>query len=767
MSGRASSALPALLRGLAFFMLIGASAGDARTWQISPRDPSTSLTTALAQSADGDTIEVDGGRYAGPLEIPHGVALIGRGWPMIDGGGKGTVVRLRGPGARLSGFHIRGSGISLDSEDAAVVVKGPDTLIEGNRIDDALFGILLSKADRSVVRRNQIEGKDLEVPRRGDAVRVWYSNDVRLEENVVLRARDVVVWYSRGISIVGNRIEDGRFGLHFMYCDDGRVEANQLIGNSVGSYLMYSRRVHLRRNWIAASRGPSGYAVGLKDMDDAVIESNLLIDNRVGAYVDNSPREMDSTTRFSDNVIAYNDVGLEMQPLLRRNFLTDNSFVDNEEQVGIAGGGELRGNFWSVGGRGNYWSDYAGYGADGDGIGDIPYRAERFFEQLADRQPSLQFFRFSSATAAVDFAARAFPLFRPQPKLEDERPLTRPRTPPGVPRPPERSGVPLALTGGGLLLIAAMVTRAPAAAAKHEPSGHGAAAGDPIVVAAAVSRRFGRLLAVDGLDLEVRRGEAVALWGRNGAGKTTALRCVLGLLPCDGTIRLDGLDVRAQGKRARRSAGFVPQEVRLHDDLGVAEALEFYASLRGATATPPHRALERLGLAGQLHKRVGELSGGGRRLLALAIAMLGDPPLLVLDEPMSNLDSAARDAFVHLLAERKAAGTTIVFTTHRLREVLRLADRVVVLERGRKVAEGAPRDLAGRLGGRLLLHVELPSEAIDDAVALLTEHGMVATRNGRGLHVEVGALDKAEPLRLLIGRGLLVENFEVQWGEES
>jgi nitrous oxidase accessory protein/Cu-processing system ATP-binding protein len=759
--------LPSTLGAVAFVVLIGASIADARTWQVSPRGPLTSLTAALDQCSDGDTIEVDGGHYAGPIEVSRRVALVGRGWPTLDGGGEGTVVRVRGAGTRLSGFHVRGSGILLDGQDAAVAVEAPDAVIEGNRIDDALFGILLSKADRAVVRRNHIEGKPLDVPRRGDAIRVWYSNDVRLEGNVVLRSRDVVVWYSRGAVILGNRVEDGRYGLHFMYCDDARVEANQLARNSVGSYLMYSRRLHLRRNWISASRGPSGYGVGLKDMDDAVIESNLLIDNRIGAYLDNSPREMDSTTRFSDNLIAYNDVGVEMQPLLRRNFLAGNSFIGNEEQVGISGGGELRGNFWSVGGRGNYWSDYAGYDADGDGIGDIPYRAERFFEQLADRQPSLQLFRFSPATAAVDFAARAFPVIRPQPKLEDERPLMSPRTPPGVPRPAARSSVPLALTGGGLLLFAGMLTRAPSPPAKREPDRGEASAADPILVATEVCRSFGRLRAVDGLDLEVRRGEAVALWGRNGAGKTTALRCMLGLLPCRGTIRLDGLDVHAQGKRARRSVGFVPQEVRLHDDLVVAEALDFYASLRGASATPPHGALERLGLDGQLHKRAGELSGGRRRLLALAIALLGDPPLLVLDEPMSNLDTAARDAFVRLLAELKEAGTTIVFTTHRLREVLRLADRVVVLEHGKKVAEGAPRELADRLGGRLRLQVELPSESIDAAIALLTEHGIASTRNGHGIHVEVAVLDKAEPLRVLIGRGLTVENFEVQWGEEG
>jgi nitrous oxidase accessory protein len=216
-----------------------------------------------------------------------------------------------------------------------------------------------------------------------------------------------------------------------MYCDDALIEENRLLGNSVGAFLMYSRRMIMQHNTVASNRGPSGYGIGLKDMDDAIVRNNLFLDNRIGAYIDGSPREVDSIGRFEGNVFAYNDIGIEMLPAVRHNEFEANSFVDNEEQVAIAGGGggQPGANDWTVGGVGNYWSDYAGFDADRDGAGDVTYRSQRLFEDLMQREPALRLFLYSPATNALDFAAKAFPVVRPQPKLEDSAPIMAPRIP--------------------------------------------------------------------------------------------------------------------------------------------------------------------------------------------------------------------------------------------------------------------------------------------------------------------------------------------------
>jgi nitrous oxidase accessory protein len=222
-----------------------------------------------------------------------------------------------------------------------------------------------------------------------------------------------------------------------MYCDDANVHHNRLLNNSVGAFMMYSRRVTLQNNTIAYNRGPSGYGIGLKDMDDTIVKENLFLDNRIGAHLDTSPREVDSIGQFTGNVFAYNDIGIQMMPSVRHNEFTANSFVDNGEQVAIAGGGQLLDNAWAIGQQGNYWSDYAGYDVDTDGVGDIDYKSERLYEDLVQRHPELRLFLYSPATNAIDFAAKAFPLVRPQPKLTDDHPLMAPRIPADAPLLPQ------------------------------------------------------------------------------------------------------------------------------------------------------------------------------------------------------------------------------------------------------------------------------------------------------------------------------------------
>ena len=277
--------------------------------------------------------------------------------------------------------------------------------------------------------------------RRGDPIRVWYSNDVVVENNVVTKGRDVVLWYSERLIIRNNDVSNGRYGLHFMYCDDALISQNRLLNNSVGAFMMYSRRVYLFSNTISGNRGPSGYGLGLKDMDDAVIVDNLFLDNRIGAHLDTTPREVDSVGQFRGNVFAYNDIGVEMLPSVRHNEFVGNSFIENEEQVSIAGGGgQFQANSWTVAGEGNFWSDYAGYDADADGQGDIEYKSERLFENLMEQQPALRLFLYSPSTNAIDFAAKAFPAVRPRPKLVDERPFMTPTIPTEAPALPSPTG---------------------------------------------------------------------------------------------------------------------------------------------------------------------------------------------------------------------------------------------------------------------------------------------------------------------------------------
>ncbi|MCS6842885.1 MAG: nitrous oxide reductase family maturation protein NosD, partial [Caldilineales bacterium] len=371
-----------MFRLLLLAVLLLAPPASAATAPGEPFD----LAAALAAARPGDTIVLPPGVYAGPVVIETpGLTLEGQPGAVIDGGGIGDVLTIRAPDVTLRGLTIRHSGDSLDREHAGITGFGPRLRVENNRLEDVLFGIYLKEAPGSVVRGNQVSGMDLPLGRRGDGIRIWQSPGTTVEGNHVYDTRDVVMWFSHQGILRHNVVERGRYGLHFMFSDDQVLEDNILRSNSVGVYLMYSRGLSARRNLMVDNGGPSGYGLALKDVDDVIAEGNRMVNNRIGIYVDNSPRESDAFVEFRDNLVAYNEIGVEMLPLVRRNTFTNNIFLENREQVRIAGGGELQGNHWSQDGWGNYWSDYAGFDADGDGVGDIPYRNVSLYEDLMQK----------------------------------------------------------------------------------------------------------------------------------------------------------------------------------------------------------------------------------------------------------------------------------------------------------------------------------------------------------------------------------------------
>lgn len=243
-----------------------------------------------------------------------------------------------------------------------------------------------------------------------------------------------------------------------------------------------------------------------------------------------------------------------------------------------------------------------------------------------------------------------------------------------------------------------------------------------------VHKRFGRFVALKDVSLTVERGQAVALWGSNGAGKTTLLRCTLGLLTFRGSVRINGIDVQRRGKAARRLLGYVPQELAFYDDFRVVEAIAFFARLKRVDRAACARSLEMTGLGMHSRKRVRELSGGMKQRLALGIAMLTDPPILLLDEPTSNLDAAGRQDLLSQLAELRVQGKTIFFTSHRPEEVEELADRVITMESGRIVGDRTPGAGDDHQPACEKVDVRVPAASLEKALDALHARGFKTSR---------------------------------------
>ncbi len=395
----------------------------------------TSIDAALVDAAEGGTIHVQGGVYDGELLIDKPVRLVGTDNPVIDAHGEGTVVRIESPDVLFQGFTVENTGRSFDKEDSGVYVEAERVHVVGNRIINALFGVNAATAHDLVIAGNYIEGQPgVDVGLRGDAIKVWYSHRTEIYDNHVVRSRDLLVWYSNEVKVHDNLVEDGRYGFHFMNSDDGYADHNMLVDNSVGIYIMYGKRFGIHDNLLQGSRGPSGHGLGLKEVDGAEVTGNVVYDNRIGVYIDNSPLSPDQYDYFTENLFAYNDAALGILPSARNNQFTRNSFIENLEHVTVLGTGPISGgNLWSINGVGNFWSDYKGYDANGDGLGDVPYKSEQLSERLMQSYPDLQLYRYSLAASAVDFGAEAVPLFRADPLLIDDSPLVKPVLPTGAP----------------------------------------------------------------------------------------------------------------------------------------------------------------------------------------------------------------------------------------------------------------------------------------------------------------------------------------------
>jgi ABC-2 type transport system ATP-binding protein len=259
-----------------------------------------------------------------------------------------------------------------------------------------------------------------------------------------------------------------------------------------------------------------------------------------------------------------------------------------------------------------------------------------------------------------------------------------------------------------------------------------------------LSRSYGRVVALEGLSLDVPGGEVVGFVGPNGAGKTTAMRIALGVLEPDrGQVLYDGAPVTRQ---QQRRFGYMPEERGLYPKMRVHRHLRYLAALHGcddaAAGEAATRWIQRLGVADHAGQRVEELSLGNQQRVQLAAALVHDPPVLILDEPFSGLDPIGTDVMAEVLAERAADGAAVIFSSHQLELVERICDRVAIVNHGRMVASGRVDELrAQRARPRLRVEVEGAAAGWAERVPGV----QVVARDERGVLLELadGADDQA------------------------
>ncbi|KPI00404.1 Sulfate-transporting ATPase [Actinobacteria bacterium OK074] len=253
----------------------------------------------------------------------------------------------------------------------------------------------------------------------------------------------------------------------------------------------------------------------------------------------------------------------------------------------------------------------------------------------------------------------------------------------------------------------------------------------PVIEVTGLRKSYAGRPAVDGVSFAVREGEIFGVLGPNGAGKTTTVECVEGLrVPDAGRVRVTGLDPVADHAAVSRVLGVQLQESRLQDKLTVREALRLYAAFYPAPADW-HPLAERLGLTALLDHRFGRLSGGQKQRLFIALALIGDPRVVVLDELTTGLDPRARRDTWELIEDVRDRGVTVLLVTHFMEEAQRLCDRIAVIDRGRVVALDTPAGLVRRSAGATVIGFT-PSAPVDEtALTALPGFASVTHKDGR------------------------------------
>ncbi len=441
-----------LVAAAAAFALLAPASLRAEVLHVGPRD---SVAAAVERAGEGDTVRIEG-VHREHLTMKKRLRLVGAPGAALDGGGEGTVLRIEASGVEVEGLDVQGSGDLYSREDSAVrIERASSVTLRRLAIRDALFGIFAAQADKCVFQDLAISGKEVEAERRGDGIRLWYSSGCALRRNTLEKVRDLVIWYSAGTVVEDNVVRHSRYGLHYMYSDHNLFRRNRFEDDEVGAAIMYSKDITLEENAFSFASGASADGLLIKDADNVFVRDNRFVQNAVAIFLDEVPQSRGGRLEARGNLIAQNGVGVALQPSTRGAEFAANAFAGNQIQVQVQGGGSAEANRWD----GNWWSDASVYDRDGDGVSEVPYRAESVYEVLADRHPELRAFAGSPAADAIDLGARLFPIFRARPILVDEHPLVRRPLSSWTAAGGERSWSGLLLSGAALLGAAVVIAR--------------------------------------------------------------------------------------------------------------------------------------------------------------------------------------------------------------------------------------------------------------------------------------------------------------------
>ncbi len=415
------------MRWLLLITFLFGSPLSATEWDVPNR--AGAIAETLAQAEDGDTLRLSPGVYQERLVLDRPITIDGLGHATIDGQGEGSVITVIGPGVVLRGLTIIGSGSDHEEIDSGIQLTKTATApaVEDNVLLGNLYGIDIHGAKDSIVRGNRIEGRqDRHMNARGNGVYVWNAPGAAVENNDIRFGRDgIFVNSSKKNIFTGNLFRDLRFAVHYMYADDSVVSDNISIGNDLGYAVMFSTNVEVRDNVSIRDRE---HGVMLNYANKSIITGNVV----KGAKEKCTFLYNSNKNQFTDNWFQGCGIGIHFTAGSERNRILGNAFIGNRTQVKYVSTKWVE---WSEEGRGNYWSDFAAYDVDGNGIADAPYRPNDSMDHVLWTQPAAKLLLGSPAVQLVRWSQSAFPALLPGGVI-DSNPLMIAPEPPAMKKVP-------------------------------------------------------------------------------------------------------------------------------------------------------------------------------------------------------------------------------------------------------------------------------------------------------------------------------------------
>ena len=408
------------MRWLPLISLLLSSPAWAADWDVPNR--AGAIAETLAQAADGDTLRLAPGIYNETLVLDRPISLDGEGQATLDGQGQGSVITVTGPDVTVQGLIVIGSGSDHGEIDSGIkLTKTADRAqVLDNRLEGNLYGVDIHGAKDALVARNVIKGRlDRRMNDRGNGIYVWNAPGAVVDGNDVQFGRDgVFVNSSKRNKFINNTFRDLRFAVHYMYADDSEVSGNVSIGNDLGYAVMFTSRVKVLNN---VSINDREHGVMLNYANRSVISGNVV----KGAKEKCTFLYNANKNEFTDNWFEGCGIGIHFTAGSEGNRIVGNAFVGNRTQVKYVSTKWVE---WSQDGRGNYWSDFAAYDVDGNGIADTPFRPNDSMDHVLWTQPAAKLLLGSPAVQLVRWSQSAFPALLPG-GVMDSHPLMQPVEP--------------------------------------------------------------------------------------------------------------------------------------------------------------------------------------------------------------------------------------------------------------------------------------------------------------------------------------------------